>query len=116
MLTEEIKQRREKGRGREWQFEEKAARPAELEESVEVNKETLRSVLMISAKEAKLKAKKRKVTSSLGNFRNQEASEPPVMKESSLCLCVLLKERLKEGRKDKKRKGSHVKVGKRRRR
>lgn len=50
MLTEEIKQRREKGRGREWQFEEKAARPAELEESVEVNKETLRSVLMISAK------------------------------------------------------------------
>lgn len=48
MLTEEIKQRREKGRGREWQFDEKAARPAELEESVEVNKETLRSVLMIS--------------------------------------------------------------------
>jgi len=42
VLTEEIKQRWEKGRGSKWQFEEKAAR------HVDMNKETLRSVLMIS--------------------------------------------------------------------
>lgn len=61
---------------------EKAVRPAELEESVEVNKETLRSVLMISfslsATEAKLRAKKRLQKKSYVNLRNlQKASESP---------------------------------------
>ena len=80
MLTEEIKQRREKGRGREWQFEEEAARLGKLRESGKVNKETLRSVLMISAESTE---KKRLLKESYIKLHKTS-----VMKGSSPCLCV----------------------------
>lgn len=103
-LQKKLNKSREKDEGENGSLRgKKPARPAELEESIEVNKETLRSVIMISfshsATEAKLRAKKRLQKESYVNLRASESIRvTSAMKEITPCLCVLLTN-------DKRRKG-----------
>lgn len=95
VLTEEIKQRREKGRDREWQFEEEAVKPAELEESAEVNKEAaicFNDFIFTFSDGGDAESQEKE---SYVNFRNPQKlwtiRAASVMKDITPCLCILLR-------------------------